>query len=187
MRNKEFWQNLEKKLCNSSEMHFLPRPGGSGEDDGVLVTIVFDGHKEQVVFTTMIFIITMIFIVIIVLSLWSSMSPNCSPMVRWWSLWDQDDQYNSNITISIIHPSELFAVVGRNIFHSYRQSLPRAPYPLVIRFDCPHCRYHQYHRSNYHPYDHFIGQHMECIFQKQSFPRVTFLLSQRFFNWLSLV
>jgi len=31
----------------SSEMHFLPRPGGSGEDDGVLVTIVFDGPKEQ--------------------------------------------------------------------------------------------------------------------------------------------
>ena len=29
-------------------MHFLPRPGGSGEDDGVLVTIVFDGPKEQV-------------------------------------------------------------------------------------------------------------------------------------------
>ena len=32
----------------SSEMHFLPRPGGSSEDDGVLVTIVFDGPKEQV-------------------------------------------------------------------------------------------------------------------------------------------
>ena len=31
-------------------MHFLPRPGGSGEDDGVLVTIVFDGPKEQVIF-----------------------------------------------------------------------------------------------------------------------------------------
>ena len=29
-------------------MHFLPRPGGSSEDDGVLVTIVFDGPKEQV-------------------------------------------------------------------------------------------------------------------------------------------
>ena len=29
-------------------MHFLPRPGGSTEDDGVLVTIVFDGPKEQV-------------------------------------------------------------------------------------------------------------------------------------------
>ena len=29
-------------------MHFLPRPGGSDEDDGVLVTIVFDGPKEQV-------------------------------------------------------------------------------------------------------------------------------------------
>ena len=58
-------------------MHFLPRPGGSGEDDGVLVTIVFDGHKEQVIFIT-----TMIFIIIIVLSLWSSMSPNCFLMVR---------------------------------------------------------------------------------------------------------
>ena len=46
-------------------MHFLPRPGGSGEDDGVLVTIVFDGHKEQVIFITT----TMIFIIIIVLSL----------------------------------------------------------------------------------------------------------------------
>ena len=65
-------------------MHFLPRPGGSGEDDGVLVTIVFDGHREQVIFTTtMIFIITtMIFIITILLSLWSSMSPNCFPMVR---------------------------------------------------------------------------------------------------------
>ena len=59
-------------------MHFLPRPGGSGEDDGVLVTIVFDGHKEQVIFITT----TMIFIIIIVLSLWSSMSPNCFLMVR---------------------------------------------------------------------------------------------------------
>ena len=58
-------------------MHFLPRPGGSGEDDGVLVTIVFDGHKEQVIF-----IVTMIFIIIIVHLLWSSMSPNCFPMVR---------------------------------------------------------------------------------------------------------
>ena len=59
-------------------MHFLPRPGGSGEDDGVLVTIVFDGHKEQVIFITT----TMIYIIIIVLSLWSSMSPNCFLMVR---------------------------------------------------------------------------------------------------------
>ena len=32
----------------SSEMHFLPRPGGQAEDDGVLVTIVFDGVKAQV-------------------------------------------------------------------------------------------------------------------------------------------
>ena len=38
----------EKILLSSSEMHFLPRPGGSDEDDGVLVTIVFDGPKEQV-------------------------------------------------------------------------------------------------------------------------------------------
>ena len=41
--------NISKKnLFSSSEMHFLPRPGGSDEDDGVLVTIVFDGPKEQV-------------------------------------------------------------------------------------------------------------------------------------------
>ena len=32
----------------SSEMHFLPRPRGQAEDDGVLVTIVFDGVKAQV-------------------------------------------------------------------------------------------------------------------------------------------
>ena len=31
----------------SSEMHFLARPGGAEEDDGVLVTIVFDGEKEK--------------------------------------------------------------------------------------------------------------------------------------------
>jgi carotenoid cleavage dioxygenase-like enzyme len=31
----------------SSEMHFLPRPGGRAEDDGALVTIVFDGEKEK--------------------------------------------------------------------------------------------------------------------------------------------
>ena len=37
-----------KNIFSSSEMHFLPRPGGSDEDDGVLVTIVFDGPKEQV-------------------------------------------------------------------------------------------------------------------------------------------
>ena len=42
------FQHLEKKSFSSSEMHFLPRPGGSDEDDGVLVTIVFDGPKEQV-------------------------------------------------------------------------------------------------------------------------------------------
>ena len=29
------------------EMHFLDRPGGTEEDDGVLVTIGFDGEKEQ--------------------------------------------------------------------------------------------------------------------------------------------
>ena len=29
-------------------MHFLAQPGGSAEDDGVLVTIVFDGPKQQV-------------------------------------------------------------------------------------------------------------------------------------------
>ena len=31
----------------SSEMHFLPNPEKKSEDDGVLVTIVFDGTKEQ--------------------------------------------------------------------------------------------------------------------------------------------
>ena len=31
----------------SSEMHFLPNPEKRSEDDGVLVTIVFDGTKEQ--------------------------------------------------------------------------------------------------------------------------------------------
>jgi len=31
----------------SSEMHFLPNPKKKSEDDGVLVTIVFDGTKEQ--------------------------------------------------------------------------------------------------------------------------------------------
>ena len=30
-----------------SEMHFLPRPDGTAEDDGVLITIGFDGPKEQ--------------------------------------------------------------------------------------------------------------------------------------------
>ena len=30
-----------------SEMHFLPRPGGTAEDDGVLITIGFDGPREQ--------------------------------------------------------------------------------------------------------------------------------------------
>ena len=29
------------------EMHFLARPGGTAEDDGVLVTIGYDGEKEQ--------------------------------------------------------------------------------------------------------------------------------------------
>ena len=31
----------------SSEMHFLANPKKRSEDDGVLVTIVFDGPKEQ--------------------------------------------------------------------------------------------------------------------------------------------
>jgi len=30
-----------------SEMHFLPKPGGNSEDDGVLITIGFDGTKEK--------------------------------------------------------------------------------------------------------------------------------------------
>ena len=42
------FQHFDQKSCSSCEMHFLPRPGGSDEDDGVLVTIVFDGPKEQV-------------------------------------------------------------------------------------------------------------------------------------------
>jgi len=31
----------------SSEMHFLPNPDRRAEDDGVLVTIVFDGPRQQ--------------------------------------------------------------------------------------------------------------------------------------------
>ena len=30
-----------------SEMHFLPDPSGRAEDDGVLITIGFDGVREQ--------------------------------------------------------------------------------------------------------------------------------------------
>ena len=30
-----------------SERHFLPRPGGTTEDDGVLITIGFDGPREK--------------------------------------------------------------------------------------------------------------------------------------------
>ena len=30
-----------------SEMHFLPDPSGKSEDDGVLITIGFDGVREQ--------------------------------------------------------------------------------------------------------------------------------------------
>ena len=30
-----------------SEMHFLPRPGATEEDDGVLFTVGFDGPREQ--------------------------------------------------------------------------------------------------------------------------------------------
>ena len=37
----------------SSEMHFLPNPDGKAEDDGVLITIVFDGEKEQSYFLVM--------------------------------------------------------------------------------------------------------------------------------------
>jgi len=37
----------------SSEMHFLPNPAGRAEDDGVLITIVFDGEKEQSYFLLM--------------------------------------------------------------------------------------------------------------------------------------
>jgi len=51
---------VKKNLCDStkdkvfyledhytSEMHFLPEPNKTSEDDGVLITIVFDGHREQ--------------------------------------------------------------------------------------------------------------------------------------------
>ena len=30
-----------------SEMHFLPNPAGKAEDDGVLITIGFDGEREK--------------------------------------------------------------------------------------------------------------------------------------------
>ena len=30
-----------------SEMHFLPNPASRAEDDGVLITISFDGPREQ--------------------------------------------------------------------------------------------------------------------------------------------
>ena len=30
-----------------SEMHFLPNPSGKAEDDGVLITIGFDGEHEK--------------------------------------------------------------------------------------------------------------------------------------------
>jgi len=51
---------VKKNVCNSaedkvlykenhymSEMHFLPRPGGTTEDDGALITVGFDGPREQ--------------------------------------------------------------------------------------------------------------------------------------------
>ena len=41
------WQVLYKENHYMSEMHFLPRPGGKAEDDGALITIGFDGPKEQ--------------------------------------------------------------------------------------------------------------------------------------------
>ena len=40
-------QVLYKENHYMSEMHFLPRPDGTAEDDGVLITIGFDGPKEQ--------------------------------------------------------------------------------------------------------------------------------------------
>ena len=51
---------VKKNVCDASddkvwyvenhyvgEAHFLPRPGGTSEDDGVLITIVFDGPLEK--------------------------------------------------------------------------------------------------------------------------------------------
>jgi len=51
---------VKKNVCNPKEdkiwykenhyvgeAHFLPKPGGTSEDDGVLITIVFDGPKKQ--------------------------------------------------------------------------------------------------------------------------------------------
>jgi len=51
---------VKKNMCDSSqdkvwsrpnhypsEMHFLPNPQPKAEDDGVLITVVFDGEKEQ--------------------------------------------------------------------------------------------------------------------------------------------
>merc|ERR1719325_330603 len=51
---------VKKNLCNSDEdkvfyrknhymgeMHFMPRPDGVAEDDGVLITVGYDGEKEQ--------------------------------------------------------------------------------------------------------------------------------------------
>ena len=31
----------------ATEMYFIADPEGTAEDDGVLVTLVFDGHREQ--------------------------------------------------------------------------------------------------------------------------------------------
>jgi len=49
---KDVCTSKEDKVWNQenhymSEMHFLPKPGGKEEDDGVLITIGFDGTKEQ--------------------------------------------------------------------------------------------------------------------------------------------
>merc|ERR1719323_1036931 len=51
---------VKKNVCDSSddkvyyvennymsEMHFLPSPSGKAEDDGVLITIGFDGEREK--------------------------------------------------------------------------------------------------------------------------------------------
>ena len=40
-------QVLYRENHYMSEMHFLPRPGGTAEDDGVLITIGFDGPREK--------------------------------------------------------------------------------------------------------------------------------------------
>ena len=41
------WQVWYKENHYMSEMQFLPSPSGNSEDDGVLLTIGFNGEKEK--------------------------------------------------------------------------------------------------------------------------------------------